>query len=192
MINDTAPASGSTTLSDSILAAAEQKIESGLLPANRADYNKIVVAGNKVALAKGPNGILASIKNSKDPVNDCAKGAVNLVFLLRKQTRGTMPVQALVPAGMTLMLHALDFVDKIGLMKIGTPELVQATHTFTNMMFRNLGISPQMLAKAHESVENVAKDPAHLEAMKQKAGIVKSPNSSTPTSVPDTGGANGV
>lgn len=190
MMNDTA--SSGAPLSDSVLVAAEQKIESNLLPATRADYNKIVIAGNQVALAKGPNGILASIKNSKDPVNDCAKGAVNLVFLLRKQTRGTMPVQALVPAGMTLMLHALDFVDKMGIKKIGTPELVEATHTFTNMMFRNLGVSPQMLQKAHESVENVAKDPAHLEAMKQKAGIVKAPTASTPTAVPDTGATNGV
>ena len=83
------------------------------------------------------------------------------------------------------MLHALDFVDKMGMKKIGTPELVEATHTFTNMMFRNLGISGQMLQKAHESVENVVKDPAHLEAMKRKAGLVKAPGSSTPTEVPD-------
>ena len=179
-------------LDNQVLQAAEQKIESQLLPANRADYLKIVVAGMKLALDKGPDGILAKLRQSKDPVNDCAKGAVNLACLLFKQSRSTMPIQALVPAAMTLMLHALDFVDKTGIMKIGTPELVEATHTFTNIMFRNLGIDANMLTKAHESALSAVKDPAYLEAMKQKAGLVKSPNASTPTLVPDGGDANAV
>jgi hypothetical protein len=183
----------SLMLNNSVLEQAEQKIESNLLPAVRANYMKVVVAGMKVGLAKGPHGILASLRQSKDPVNDCAKGAVNLAFLLRKQTRGTMPIQALVPGAMTLMLHALDFVDKIGIMKIGTPQLVEATHTFTNMMFRNLGISADMLKTAHDNVAKAVKDPAHLEAMKRKAGIVKAPDASTPTPTPDEGGlSNGV
>ena len=182
----------SLMLDNSVLEAAEQKIESNLLPATRANYMKVVVAGMKTAMAKGPDSILASLRQSKDPVNDCAKGAVNLAFLMRKQTRGTMPIQALVPAAMTLMLHALDFVDKSGMQKIGATELTEATHTFANIMFRNLGITAPMLAKAHETVARAIQDPAHLEAMKQKAGLVKSPNASTPTAVPDEGGTNAV
>ena len=171
-------------LTDGVLQQAEQKIEGNLTPQNRSNYMKVVVAGMKVGMANGPKSLLMSLRHSNDPINDCAKGAVNLTFLLRKQTRGTLPLQALVPAAMTLMLHALDFVDKSGIMKIGAPELDQATHTFTNIMFRNLGITPQMLQQAHTKVMAVVKDPANLEKMKQKAGVVKSANASTPTPVP--------
>lgn len=183
----------SLLLENKILQATEDKIEGGLTPENRQDYMKIVVAGMKAGLANGPNGIMASIKNSKDPVNDCAKGAVNLVFLLRKQVRGMMPIKAMVPAGMTLMLHALDVVDKMGLAKIGVAEVGQATNTFTNIMFRNLGITSQMLLHAHDSVTKAMQNPATAEAIKRKSGMVRAPGSSTPTPVPDeptTGSAN--
>src|SRR5712664_3366768 len=102
-------------LDDPVLQAAEEKLESQLLPEVRADYMKIVVAGMRAALAKGPDGMLAGLKNkSKDPVHDAAAGAVGLVLLLR-HTSPAMPIKAMAPAGMTLMLHALDFVDKVGL-----------------------------------------------------------------------------
>ena len=125
----------SLLLNNRVLQAAEEKVESNLLPANHTDYMRVVVAGMKVAMAKGPDSILASLHKSTDPVSDCAKGAVNLAFMLRKHSRNTMPMKALVPAAMTLMIHALDFVDKSGIAKIGTPELVRATHVFTNMVF---------------------------------------------------------
>ena len=67
----------SAMLTNNVLEAAEQKIESNLVPNNRANYMKIVVAGMKIGLAKGPDSMLAKLHNSKDPVNDCAKGAVN-------------------------------------------------------------------------------------------------------------------
>jgi hypothetical protein len=181
----------SLMLDNSVLEAAEQKIESGLLPANRANYMKIVVAGMKTGMANGPNSILNKLRHSNDPVNDCAKGAVNLAMLMYKHTQGAMPFQAMIPAAMTLMLHGLDFVDKSKIMKIGAPELDKATQTFMNTMFHNLGVTPAMLAQAHDKVTKAVKDPAYLEAMKQKAGLVKSPNASTPTPTPE-GDANGV
>ena len=101
----------SLLLSNNILQAAEKKLESQLTPENHQDYLKVVVAGLKVALQKGPDSAMAALRNSKDPINDCAIGAINLCLLMRKQSRGTMPVKAMVPAAMTLMLHALDFVD---------------------------------------------------------------------------------
>lgn len=180
----------SLLLSNNILQAAEKKLESQLTPANRADYMKVVVAGMKLALLKGPDGILASIKNSKDPVNDCAIGAINLCLLMKKQSRGTMPVKAMVPGAMTLMLHALDYVDKSGIAKVGSDQLVQATHTFTNHVFKMLHITNNMIQSAASKLHQVTQDPAKVELMKRKAGLVKAPNASEPTLQP--GASNGV
>lgn len=165
----------SILLQNRVLKAAEAKIESGLTPDNRANYMKIVVAGMKLGLDKGPNGILAALHSSKDPITDAAKGAVNLCLLMRKQSRGTMPMKAMVPAATSLMLQALDFVDKTGVMKIGNNELVKATHIFTNFLFQQLHISPQMLSHAANQVHGIMQDPQKMDAINRKAGFTKVP-----------------
>ena len=171
-------------LQNSILETAEQKIESQLTPQTRGNYMKVVVAGMRAALAKGPNGILASLHQSKDPVRDCAAGAVKLCLLMAHASRGTMPPQAMIPAGMTLMLHALDFCDKSNIVKVGTPELVRATHIFTNEIFKAFKISPQMLQGAATKLHGILQDPTKVELMKHAAGMTKNPNAPVPTPVP--------
>jgi hypothetical protein len=171
-------------MNNKILGAAEAKIESSLTPENRADYNKVVTAGMKLALQKGPNGILGSLAQSKNPIPDAVNGAINLCGLLRKQSRGTMPVKAMVPAAMTLLLHALDFADKTGLVKIGTPELVQATHQFANEMFKRFKITAPMLHTAAAKVHAMTQDPGQMEKINRAAGTVKAPNASSPPPMP--------
>lgn len=161
----------SLLLQNHILQAAEDKIEKGLTQKNRDDYMKIVVAGMKLALDKGPNGLLAALHSSKDPVTDAAKGAVNLCLLMRKQSRGTMPMKAMVPAGMTLMLKALDFVDKTAVKKIGNAELVQASKIFTNFLLQQLHITPDMLKGAASSIQGIMQNPQQMQALQQKAGM---------------------
>lgn len=165
----------SLMMQNNVLQAAEKKVESQLTPDNRANYMKIVTAGMKLGLAKGPDGILGSLRHSKTPIKDCAMGAVNLCLLMRKQSRGTMPLKALVPAAMSLMLQALDFVDKSKLAKVGTPELVQATHIFTDHLFKQLGITPAMIRSAAGNVQAITQDPAKMDVINRKAGIVKAP-----------------
>jgi hypothetical protein len=184
-------------LRDNVLRAAEQKVESQLTPENRANYLKVVVAGLKVGLQGGPNSILASIRNSQDPVRDCALGAVNLALMLAKESRYTMPPQAMVPAAMTLMLHALDFVDRAGIAKVSVPELNRATHVFTNRLLAVFKVSPQVLTHLSHNVHGIMQDPASMEMLARRAGVVRSPLASTPTAVPRQadqtgGGDNGV
>lgn len=175
----------SILLSNKILMAAEKKIESQLTPENRQNYLKIIVAGMKVGLDKGPNGILASLTKSKDPLGDCAKGAVNLTLLLSHQSRGTMPVQAMVPGAMGLMLHALDFVDRTGVMKIGNEQLVQATHIFANFLFKQMGVTPQMLGEVANKVHGIMNDPAKMQQIKMHAGFEKHPQAQAAAPAPE-------
>lgn len=175
MIND---------LQNSVLQQAEQKIEAGMTPKTKANYMKVVVAGMRAGLHGGPNSILASIRQSKNPLQDCALGAINLATLLFQESRGTMPMQALVPGAMTLMLKALDFADKVGVIKIGGPELAQATHIFTATIMQRLGVTTQMLQHATGKIHAMTNDPVQMERLKREAGVVKAPNASTPTPLP--------
>lgn len=161
-----------------ILQAAEANVEKQLVPEIKDDYLKIVVAGSKVAMQGGPDGMLAKLKQSADPVKSCAEGAVNLVMTMRGQSRGQMPVKALIPAATTLMLHALDFAGRTGIIKVDAALLDKATHIFTNRMFAALGITSEMLRKMGKRTHTVMQDPEQMETINRRAGTVKDPRAS--------------
>lgn len=196
--SDTPPQDGGDTsagvgISNPLLEQAEAKIESQLTPDNQQNYMKIVVAGMHAALDKGPNSILAQLRQSQDPIADAAKGAVSLVLILRRQARGVMPLKAAVPAAMTLMLKALDFIDRSKIMPIGQNELVRATHIFTDFMFARFGISKAGLQNAATKVHAITQDPQSMAAINLKAGLTRHPDAATPTPLPGpTGMINGA
>jgi hypothetical protein len=177
----------SGSMNNPLLAEAEQKIEAGLEPATRQAYMQVVVAGLHAALDKGPNGILASLRLSKDPVADAAKGAVSLVLVLRKEAKGVMPLKALVPAALTLMMKALDFADRAGMVKIAEPELVRATHILTDTIFARFGITKAGLQAAAQRVHAITQDPQAMSAVNLKAGVTRHPMAATPTPLPPSG-----
>lgn len=171
-------------MKNQLLAAAEQKIESGLYGKNRDDYMKVVVAGMKAAQNGGQDSILAKLKDSKNPIHDCVVGAINLTMILRKQSRETMPVQAMIPAATTLMLHAMDFAETIGMVRIDKPELESATHLLINTLMKRFNVTPGMLHTAAGKVHALMQNPVAMERMKYTIGMTKSPNSPEPTPLP--------
>ena len=169
-----APSAPSAPLEDPVLQRAEQKIEGQLLPKTRSAYLRVVVAGMQVGMAK-EGKIMVALQHSKDPVTACAIGAINVGLMLLKESRNTMPIKALVPGCMTLMLKALDFCDKTGIKKIGTAELDDATKTFMNYMFHMFKITPQKLQVMATHVHNITQDPGQLDLLKRKAGLTLDP-----------------
>lgn len=175
------PGPAAQPVRDNLLKAAQDRIESQLTPKTRADYEKVVVAGLKVGLDGGPDSIIASVRNSKDPVRDCAIGAANLVLILRRQSRDTMPPQALVPGATTLMLQALDFAERLGLVKVSPRELARATHILGNYIMRVFGVTAANFEAAATKVQGIMQDPTSMEVLARRAGVVKSPQAGTPT-----------
>lgn len=169
-------------LDNKILEAAEAELEKQLLPEVREDYMKIVVAGMQAALHGGVEGMLAArLRKTKDPIGECARGAINLVVLLGHQSRGHMPTKAMIPASMTLMLQALDVVDRAKIAPVGRDQLVQATHIWSNRVMTVFKIPPQMLNKMADMSHKVMTNPTQMEMIKRRAGLVRDPRASTPT-----------
>lgn len=180
MINNT----GTSKLSNPILAQTEERIEAGLTPETLQNYNKVVVAGMSVALKGGPDGGMARLRNSPDPVAQAARGAVNLVLTMKRHSP-LMPYKAMVPAGLTLMLKALDFIDRAKIAPVGNDELVRATHIFTDTLFGGVGITKPMLTQAAQRVHAITNDPQAMAKISLKAGLTRHPLAATPTPIPD-------
>ena len=166
-----------------ILKEAEAKNEAGLDPANRDNYEKIVKAG--LAAAMGQDGkLLRTLHNNPDPVRAAAAGTVALLMIFRSHAKGIMPIKAMAPAGLTLMLYALDFLNRSGAAKIGNAELDRAEQIFANDMFHALGITAAMIHAAAAQVHGITQDPAAMYQVNMKAGVLRHPNAATPTPLP--------
>ncbi len=177
----------SQSIRDPILKNCELKIESQMLPQYKQAYSKVVVIGMKLALAD--NGkIITSVGESKNPLVDCARGAVNLVLIMYKESRRTMPPQVIPPAAMTLMLKALDFCDRSGVLKIGEPELETATKEFANYLLHRWNMTPKKMHILAENVHRVMSDPGQVEMLARKSGVVRDPRTMTgqPAGAPPT------
>lgn len=170
---------------NTLLVAAEKKIQQTLTPENREDYLKVVNAGLQLGLSGGKESIIAGIKDSKNPLDDCAKGAINVCLMLMKQSRNTMPVKAMIPASYTLMLNAMSVAERLGLIKADNETITKATHIWTNYLFKILRITPDMLKHFSKKLEGVVSDPANMELINRKAGVVRDANASTPTAAPE-------
>ncbi len=170
-------------LSNPILQQVETQIEANLAADVKPDYDKIVVAGGHLALANG-GSMMTQLAKAPDPIAGAAKGAVGLVLIMRKNAKGVMPEKALVPAAMTLMLKALDFVSRSKIAPVGEPELVRATHIWTDFLFARMGITKQGIANAAAKIHGLTQDPAAMHAIKLKAGILAHPMAAKPTPLP--------
>jgi hypothetical protein len=127
---------------------------------------------------------MAKLRASQDPVGDCARGAAALVLIMRRESKGVMPMKAGIPAGLVLMLHGLDFIDRAKIAQIAEPQLDAATKTYTNEIFHKLGITPAMLQGMMGRVHGIMQDPKAMQAINLKAGVVKSPLIPQPTPLP--------
>ena len=174
-------------LSNPVLQQIEQQIEAGLTPQTRADYMKIVVAGGHLANANN-GAMLVQLSKAPDPIAAAAKGAVGLVLIMRKETQAPgkvpMPMKSAVPAAMTLMVNALDFISRSKIAPVGTPELERAVHIFTDYLFARMGITKAGLASAAQKVHSLTQDPQAMTAIQMKSGLLRHPMAPTQTPLP--------
>ncbi len=122
-------------------------------------YTRILTAGLKFAFDKKAHGtIIEGLDKSKDPVHDVAVGTVGLLLIMNKEAKGTMPVPPMIPAGMMLVLHGLDYIEQTRHVKIGNAEIDTATKLFIQTISPKIGLTPEkmkeMTDKAHQAMQN--------------------------------------
>src|SRR3990167_3125094 len=154
-------------MENSLLKQAEAQIERQLKPEVRQNYMKIVVAGLKLAMNKGGACLLASLKESDVTVSDIVQGAIGIVGLLRKESKGVMPVNAMVPAAFALVLQGLDLADKMGVLEVTKPVLDEATRDFGEGITKALGLTPEKMKSMATQVQGVMADPAKMKQLEQ-------------------------
>lgn len=147
---------------NSLVKQVEAQIEQRLRAGVRESYQKIVIAGMKYAMNGGEKSILAQLKDSENVLEDVVQGAIGLVGVLRRSAKGAMPVDAMIPAAMTLMLEALDYAERAGMIEIDKATIDQATQLFVETLLPKLGLTPEKLEEMTSRVHQVMQDPEKM------------------------------
>ncbi len=148
-------------LKNPLLKEAQAKIEAGVQ--DRDAFSRIVQAGQKVMYDQATFAELAKgLKDAKDPVTEIAEGMIGILGILYKQSRKTMPIPPMVLAGMALLLDALDFAERAGLVKIGKAELNKATTHYLNSLLPKFGLTPEKMDGMLGQLVGTIKYPAKL------------------------------
>ncbi len=138
-----------------LLKQAEGIVEKGVQPKFMDAYKRVVVAGMKVMFDKKTHKMMIEgLEDEPDPITTGVRGLIGILSILYKQSRGTMPMEAMIPAGLTLMIIGLDFMDKTGIVKVGKEELGKATQEYLNELLPKIGLTPEKMNTLMTNVQN--------------------------------------
>lgn len=173
---------GKTT--NPLLQKTEEAI-SAKVPANMKNaFQRIITAGLKVMYDPKTNDMMAKqLKEQGDPAEIAGAGVAKLLGLLMNQSKGTMPMNAAIPAATVLLCEGLDFMEQAKVVKVDNEVLSRAMQSMSSTFLQMMGVTPekfqQMLAKAQAGkkpgmpAESAAKPaPQAVQSAPKPAGII--------------------
>jgi len=131
-----------------LLQKTESEVMAKINPAQlRPVVKKLVDAGKKIMYAdKTRHLIIKELNQPGEETEIVGASVAKLAGLVMTQVKGTVPMQAMVPALMLLLCEGLDFMEKAGKAKV-TPEFLAAcTKATTSSFLQLLGVTPDRLA----------------------------------------------
>jgi len=132
-----------------MLRQVVRRIEATLKPDIRQNYQAVVVAGMK--LMWGPEfeedrqQVLSLINSPQDIPRVIAHVVAKVVSIVQNESKKNEPFPAAVPAGITLMCHALEFVEAAKKIDVDQNILSQTTMMVKDGIFGIYKITPELL-----------------------------------------------
>ncbi|MFZ6757963.1 hypothetical protein ACO0K9_12210 [Undibacterium sp. Ji50W] len=113
--------------SNSMLAQAEQGIQSKVAAQFQSALSKVVNAGLTIMYAPQNKEMrLQRMAQAGNPASDAGAGAARMISNLYAQSNKQMPLEVVVPASMIFAFEYLDLLVKVKRLAI-TPDLIAAT-----------------------------------------------------------------
>lgn len=135
---------------EAIVAQVTAKID----PKFKSSFERIVLAGKKVMYSEQTQDMVKSqLMSHKDPATVAGEGVAKLYMILMHESQNTINVKAAIPASMILLCDALDFMESVGAVKITPQVIASATKICTASVMKVLGVTPEMIAKAKQGMQ---------------------------------------
>ena len=127
---------------EKIISGIEEKIK----PEDKSSYDRIVLAGTKILFDQKTHGKMIEIlQGHGDLPSKIADGITRLIGLLYQASENTMPMQAVIPAAITLMVKALDFAERGMGQKLDKDIIAECTKQTSAAVLQQFGVTPEKI-----------------------------------------------
>jgi hypothetical protein len=130
-------------------------------------YERVVIAGMKVMFSKESHKFMLKELQREGPMDQrLGKGIAGLMLLLVKESNNTIPPEVIIPAGMKLMMEAVDFMRNTGLGQPTNAEIGGGMQIMISTILEKFGIAPDKMEQMlnQYSNENIPAAPQQMGA----------------------------
>lgn len=130
-------------------------------------YERVVIAGMKVMFSKESHKVMLEELQREGPMDQrLGKGIAGLMLLLFKESNGTMPPAVIIPAGMKLMMEAVDFMRETDLGQPTNAEIGGGMQIMISTILEKFGVAPDKMEQMlnQYSNENIPAAPQQMGA----------------------------
>lgn len=119
-----------------------------LPPHMQQPFQAVIVAGMKVLFSQQTHAMVLKQINGPGPMSQkLGDGIAGLMALLFQESQRSIPPQLLIPAGMVLMAHAADYLNKTG-NPVTSQDFGLATQVMVESLLKAFHVDPAKL-QAH-------------------------------------------
>ncbi len=134
-----------------LLVKIERQIESSLPDGIRRDYQAVKVAGLQVMFSDQTHRFMADFLQDLTPQNlpqKVAVGIANVIRIVARESKGKMTAAGAMPAAIVLMLHALDYINRVKQIPITPQTIDAATQAVSAELTKLFGITKAQVDQA--------------------------------------------
>jgi len=116
---------------------------------------RVVIAGMKVMFSKESHRAMLQEIQRPGPLGErLGKGVAGLLLMLFKESNGTMPPAVMIPAGVKLLMEAVDFLRKSGLEKPTNADIGDGIQIMMSTVLEKFGVAPDKLEQLLNQYSN--------------------------------------
>jgi hypothetical protein len=133
--------------------AQEVRQQMNVPPQLQQAYDKVVAAGMQLMFGKQTREQVQQILAQEGkPEKKLAESILGLMLIMFKESNQSMPPEVMIPAGLELMAHAVDFLQKSG-EEVGDEVFAEAAAEFIEQMLKKFGSSIDEVLKMASQFE---------------------------------------
>lgn len=135
--------------------------------------SRILLAGKKLMYAKdmAPKLLdgLQDVEDAELPAT-IGRGVAGVIVMLQRRAKGTMPTDAMIKAATALLMEALDFLTKKGVVEASNAVISESLMSMTEVLLASLGVTKQAMGNLMTNAQSVMADPAKMDAYAKSRG----------------------
>ena len=130
-------------------------------------YERVVIAGMKVMYSKESHRLMLKELQKEGPLDQrLGKGIAGLILLLFKESNATMPPEVIIPAGVKLLMEAVDFMRNTKLANPTNGDIGNGIQIMIAIVLEKFGVAPDKMEQMLNQYSN-----ENIPAAPQQEGV---------------------